>query len=87
MNYANPRTYKTIFKLATGIILLDFFLNIIWLPIAVSKTYGFQSNSFVWTSTANETGAPPGKYIELDKTLVKMLTRFQFQTETVLASS
>jgi len=74
MNYANPRTYKTIFKLATGIILLDFFLNIIWLPIAVSKTYGFQSNSFVWTSTANETGAPPGRGLKLDIRFVNMLT-------------
>lgn len=59
MNYADPRTYKTIFRLATGVILLDFFLNIIWLPIGVSKTYGFQPASFVFTSTYNETGAPP----------------------------
>jgi len=59
MNYLNPRTYKTIFRLATGIIMLDFFLNIIWLPIAVSKSYGFQSAEFVFTQTYNETGAPP----------------------------
>jgi len=39
--------------------MLDFFLNIIWLPIAVSKTYGFQDASFVFTQTYNETGAPP----------------------------
>lgn len=59
MNYADPKTYKTIFRLATGIIMLDFFLNLIWLPIGVSKTYGFQSASFVFTQTYNETGAPP----------------------------
>ena len=59
MNYLNPKTYRHIFKLGTGIIMLDFFLNIIWLPIAVSKTYGFQSASFVFTQTYNETGAPP----------------------------
>ncbi|KAF2424507.1 amino acid transporter [Tothia fuscella] len=59
MNYLNPRTYKTIFRLATGTIMLDFFLNLIWLPIAVSKTYGFQSAKFVFTQTYNETGAPP----------------------------
>jgi amino acid transporter len=59
MNYMDPKTYKTIFRLATGIILLDFFLNIIWLPIAVSKSYGFQDAKYVFTQTFNETGAPP----------------------------
>ena len=59
MNYLNPSTYRTIFRLATGIICFDFLLNIIWLPIAVSKTYGFQSAEYVFTQTYNETGAPP----------------------------
>ena len=59
MNYLDPKTYKTIFRVATGVILLDFFLNIIWLPIAVSKTYGFQTADYVFTHTFNETGAPP----------------------------
>lgn len=59
MNYLDPKTYKWIFKIATGIIMLDFFLNIIWLPIAVSRSYGFQSAEFVFTQTYNETGAPP----------------------------
>ena len=39
--------------------MLDFFLQIIWLPIGVAKTYGFQDASFVFTQTYNETGAPP----------------------------
>ncbi|KAK5111814.1 hypothetical protein LTR62_004734 [Meristemomyces frigidus] len=59
MNYLSPKTYSMIFRIATGIILLDFFLNIIWLPIAVSKTYGFQDAKYVFTQTYNETGAPP----------------------------
>ncbi|KAF2091684.1 amino acid transporter [Saccharata proteae CBS 121410] len=59
MNYMNPRTYSWIFKAAVYLILLDFFLNIIWLPIAASKTIGFQSAEFVFTQTYNETGAPP----------------------------
>lgn len=59
MNYLNPRHYKWIFRIASGLIMLDFFLNIIWLPIAVSKSYGFQSADFVFTGTYNETGAPP----------------------------
>lgn len=58
MNYLNPKVYGTIFRVATGIIMLDFFLNITWLPIAVSKTYGFQSAEFVFTQTYNQTGAP-----------------------------
>ncbi|KAK6427821.1 hypothetical protein LTR81_000165 [Elasticomyces elasticus] len=59
MNYMDPKTYKTIFRLATGVILLDFVLNMIWLPIAVSKYYGFQDAKYVFTQTYNETGAPP----------------------------
>ncbi|KAF2673475.1 amino acid transporter [Microthyrium microscopicum] len=58
-NYFGPKLYKWIFKASVGIILLDFLLNIIWLPIAVSKTYGFQDAKFVFTETRNETGAPP----------------------------
>ena len=50
MNYLSPKTYKTIFRVATGIILLDFFLNIIWLPIAVSKSYGFHDAKYVFTN-------------------------------------
>ena len=59
MNYLDPKTYKWIFRAATGVILLDFFLNIIWLPIAVSKSYGFHDANYVFTQTYNETGAPP----------------------------
>ena len=59
MNYFDPKTYRYIFRIATYIILLDFALNIIWLPIGVSKTYGFQDAKYVFTQTYNETGAPP----------------------------
>lgn len=59
MNFLDPKTYKMIFRIATFIIMLDFFLQIIWLPIAVHKSYGFQSAKFVFTQTYNETGAPP----------------------------
>ena len=59
MNYLDPKTYKTIFRVATYIILFDFLLNIIWLPIAVSKSYGFHDAKYVFTATFNETGAPP----------------------------
>lgn len=59
MNYLNPKHYRLIFRISVGIILLDFFLNIIWLPIGVHNTYGFQSAKFVFTATDNATGAPP----------------------------
>ncbi|KAK4631133.1 hypothetical protein CLAFUW4_03488 [Fulvia fulva] len=59
MNYLDPKTYRTVFRIAICLILLDFFLNITWLPIAVSKTYGFQDAKYVFTQTYNETGAPP----------------------------
>ncbi|KAK3706499.1 hypothetical protein LTR37_012709 [Vermiconidia calcicola] len=59
MNYLDPKTYKTIFRIATYIIILDFLLNMIWLPIAVSRSYGFHDASYVFTQTYNETGAPP----------------------------
>jgi amino acid transporter len=58
-NFLGPKSFKWIFRASVGIILLDFFLNIIWLPIAVHYSYGFQSASFVFTETANGTGAPP----------------------------
>jgi amino acid transporter len=58
-NYLGPRSFKWIFRIATFVIMLDFFLNIVWLPIAVSRSYGFQSAKFVFTETANNTGAPP----------------------------
>jgi amino acid transporter len=58
-NYLGPKAFKWIFRIATFVIMLDFFLNMIWLPVAVSKTYGFQSAKFVFTQTANNTGAPP----------------------------
>ncbi|EME47537.1 hypothetical protein DOTSEDRAFT_69477 [Dothistroma septosporum NZE10] len=59
MNYLNPKTYKTVFRIAVALIILDFLLNVTWLPIAVSKTYGFQDAKYVFTQTYNETGAPP----------------------------
>lgn len=39
---------------------LDFVLNLIWLPIATSKTLGFRSTHDAFMTTYNGTGAPPG---------------------------
>ncbi|KIJ19787.1 hypothetical protein PAXINDRAFT_25612, partial [Paxillus involutus ATCC 200175] len=60
INYLPPKLYSGIFKFSIALIMLDFFLCVIWLPIGVSKTYGFRSASDVFTTTYNGTGAPAG---------------------------
>ncbi|ANB11852.1 Uga4p [Sugiyamaella lignohabitans] len=56
INYLHPKYYKYAFRICMGIVILDFLLNVIWLPIGVSQTYGFQSADFVFTNFENETG-------------------------------
>ena len=51
INYLPPRLYSVIFRFTTFILMLDFFLCLIWLPIGVSKTYGFRSAKEVFTQT------------------------------------
>jgi amino acid transporter len=58
-NWLPPRFYKRVFQIGTAIVILDFLLNMIWLPIGVANTYGFQTAKFVFTGQANYTGAPP----------------------------
>ncbi|KAF5723464.1 amino-acid permease [Fusarium mundagurra] len=54
------RYFKWIFGLSSGIVILDFVLNLIWLPIATSNTLGFRSTHDAFMTTYNGTGAPPG---------------------------
>jgi hypothetical protein len=51
INYLPSKWYKAVFRFSIFILMLDFFLCLIWLPIAVHNTYGFQSAKFVFTST------------------------------------
>ncbi|KAJ7590559.1 gamma-aminobutyric acid transporter [Mycena floridula] len=60
MNYLPPRYFSFVFKFSTALIMVDFFLCVIWLPIGVSRTYGFRSAKDVFTMTNNGTGAPAG---------------------------
>ncbi|KAF8972773.1 amino acid transporter [Flammula alnicola] len=60
INYLPPRMYSVFFRLSVLLMMLDFFLCLIWLPIGVSKTYGFRSAKEVFTMTNNGTGAPAG---------------------------
>ena len=40
--------------------MLDFFLNVIWLPIGTANTIGFRTTHEAFMTTYNGTGAPPG---------------------------
>ena len=51
INYLPPRIYALVLRFATFLCLVDFFLSVIWLPIGVSRTYGFRSAKEVFTST------------------------------------
>lgn len=54
------RYFKWIFAASTAFVLLDFALNMIWLPVATSRTIGFRSASDAFLTTYNGTGAPEG---------------------------
>jgi len=43
-----------------ALILFDFFLCLVWLPIGASKTYGFRTAHEAFLTTNNGTGAVPG---------------------------
>ena len=45
------RVYSFVFKFAAGLMMVDFLLCVIWLPIGVSRTYGFRTASEVFTQT------------------------------------
>ncbi|BFZ57096.1 hypothetical protein PYCC9005_004146 [Savitreella phatthalungensis] len=60
IQYLPPKTYKYVFRVASAVVLLDFILNIIWFPIAVSKTYGFRSAHDAFLTQYNGTGASTG---------------------------
>ncbi|KAK7471228.1 hypothetical protein VKT23_002636 [Stygiomarasmius scandens] len=59
INRLPPKLFSAVFKFSMGLMMLDFFLCVIWLPIGVSKTYGFRDAKDVFTLTYNGTGAPP----------------------------
>lgn len=51
INYLPPRVYSKVFKFSMGLMMVDFLLCVIWLPIGVSRTYGFRSAKDVFTMT------------------------------------
>lgn len=60
VTYLPSRLHGVIFRIAAGLITLDFFLCIIWLPIGASRTYGLRSGREALLTTYNGTGAPAG---------------------------
>ncbi|GIK05357.1 hypothetical protein Aspvir_009464 [Aspergillus viridinutans] len=59
LNFLPPRTYAWVFRAGFIVIVVDILLNVIWLPIGVSKTYGFRSAEYVFTSTYNGGSTAP----------------------------
>ncbi|KAG9027404.1 hypothetical protein FRB95_007806 [Tulasnella sp. JGI-2019a] len=51
VNCLPPRGYSFLFRGSMIIILLDFFLCLIWLPIGVSRTYGFRTAQEAFLTT------------------------------------
>ena len=51
INYLPPRWYSTVFRFSVALYMVDFLLCVIWLPIGVSRTYGFRSAKEVFTMT------------------------------------
>ncbi|KAL1974964.1 hypothetical protein VTN31DRAFT_5168 [Thermomyces dupontii] len=60
VNFLRPRYFRYVFYISSAFVLLDFFLNIIWLPIGTAKTWGFRTANEAFLSRYNGTGAPEG---------------------------
>lgn len=54
------RFFRYVFYLSSSFVLLDFLLNIIWLPIGTANTWGFRTTHEAFMTTYNVTGAPDG---------------------------
>ncbi|KAB8205354.1 amino acid/polyamine transporter I [Aspergillus parasiticus] len=60
LNFMPPKYFRYVFWFSSMVVLLDFILNIIWLPIGAHNTWGFRTAEEAFMSTYNGTGAPPG---------------------------
>ncbi|KAK7699639.1 hypothetical protein SLS57_012351 [Botryosphaeria dothidea] len=59
-NLLPPRYFRWVFYASSFTVVLDFVMNLIWLPIGTKNTYGFRSTHDAFMTTYNGTGAPPG---------------------------
>lgn len=60
VNFLPPKYFRWVFYLSSAMVLLDFLLNMIWLPIGVVNTWGFRTTHEAFMTTYNGTGAPAG---------------------------
>ncbi|EAA66758.1 hypothetical protein AN9506.2 [Aspergillus nidulans FGSC A4] len=60
LNFMPPKYFRYVFWFSSAVVMLDFFLNVIWLPIGVANTWGFRTAEEAFMSTYNGTGAPAG---------------------------
>ncbi|KAF3406619.1 Thiamine transporter thi9 [Talaromyces pinophilus] len=60
INFLPPRYFRWVFYCSSAMVLLDFLLNMIWLPIGVVNTWGFRTTHDAFMTTYNGTGAPAG---------------------------
>ncbi|KAL3463736.1 amino acid/polyamine transporter I [Aspergillus heterothallicus] len=60
LNFIPPKYFRYVFWFSSAVVMLDFLLNVIWLPIGTANTWGFRTAEEAFMSTYNGTGAPPG---------------------------
>ncbi|KAL4938239.1 hypothetical protein BDV06DRAFT_201320 [Aspergillus oleicola] len=60
LNFMPPRYFRYVFWFSSAVVMLDFFLNLIWLPIGVANSWGFRTAEEAFMTTYNGTGAPSG---------------------------
>ncbi|TGO29481.1 hypothetical protein BPAE_0014g00320 [Botrytis paeoniae] len=60
VNFLPPRLFKYVFWISSFLVMLDFLLNLIWLPIGAARTIGFRTAEEAFMTTYNGTGAPAG---------------------------
>ncbi|EER27631.1 amino acid permease family protein [Coccidioides posadasii C735 delta SOWgp] len=60
VNFFPPKYFRWIFYLSSSFVLLDFVLNVVWLPIGAHNTWGFRTAQEAFLETYNGTGAPAG---------------------------
>lgn len=57
IDFPIAKQFTWIFRISLLVMVLDYLLLMIWLPIGVSRSYGFQSGTWVFTEMFNGTGA------------------------------
>ncbi|OBT72264.1 hypothetical protein VF21_08175 [Pseudogymnoascus sp. 05NY08] len=60
VNFLPPRLFRYVFYCSSFFEILDFLLNVIWLPIETANTLGFRTAEEAFMTTYNGTGAPDG---------------------------